>query len=122
MKTIIAAILLIAVMALAGGCQNPNDPINRATADFKEGVGAIFSKANRDGVINGGQLNGDFGVDSPGYKIEGWAGLFNGIYFQGTVQMLGVDGKMAGGVTLGPRPGGPLDTPAPADPEADPSN
>jgi hypothetical protein len=97
--------LLTALFALfVVGCQNPQDPINKAQENFKDAVGAIFAKVGEDNVITSGQLTGDMGIKEPGYRVSGKGGMFTGIVFDGEVRLIGVEGKMAGGLSLGGRP------------------
>lgn len=100
----------------AAGCQNPNDPVNQQMANFKQAVTAIFEKAGEDTIVTSGQLTGNASIERPGYRIKGYAGLFNGVMFDGEVYIEGIDGQFAGGLSLGARPDANVDTAASENP------
>lgn len=96
----IKLIMLISLLSLVG-CTNPNDPINMSMERFEKAVTAIFNKAAKDSVVTGGQIQGNVRVDKPGYRIHGYAGLFQGIHWDGVVEIIGVGGDMNGAMQLG---------------------
>lgn len=105
MLRLLILMLCVTVMALATvGCQNPNDPVNNAMEKFSQATTAVFNKAGKDSVVNSGQLTGDMELKQPGYHYTGLVMFGTAVFVDGEIYLKGIEGKMAGGLSLVKRP------------------
>lgn len=93
-------IALVFGLLFLGGCQlfKPNtEPLERGITTMTESiVKPAVTKMADELSARTAQLQGQGSLINPGYKVTGYAGLFNGAMFDFTLTVVGVSANLAG--------------------------
>jgi len=96
MRRRVLPLVFVPVLAF-WGCSPDMEPIERsANTMLTEVVQPVMSEAVKELGQQAGSLQGSGSLINPGYVVEGWGGLFNGVIWKATVRLDGVTATLAG--------------------------
>jgi hypothetical protein len=98
LKWLVGFILGWFLLGSSGGCIKPDmEPIERgANKMTTEVIKPAVQKMTEELSGRTAQLQGQGSLINPGYRVYGWAGMFNGFMFEFNLNATGVSANLAG--------------------------